>query len=155
MKIKFIILASALLVASAYTCATQAGNPPTPNGPVVGDNVSTTLPAPTTDFPDLIVTKVEAPNLDGGDVMVTVKNQGMAKASACYLALTLNVGSTSAKTRTMAQAALNPGESLTIAFVIGGGLSQVKYCAKTDRSNTVRESNERNNQNCGQFGGKP
>jgi subtilase family serine protease len=155
MKIKTIIMASLFLLASAYTCATQAGDPLTVDRSVADDNVSTTLPAPIADYPDLVVTKVEAPNLDGGDVMVTVKNQGTGRANACYLALTLPVGSTAVKTRTMAQAALNPGESVTIAFVIGGGLSQIKYCATTDRSNTVRESDERNNKNCGQFGGKP
>lgn len=106
-------------------------------------------------LPDLVVPSVDSPNLDGGVITVQVKNQGAGPSAACYLALRVVPFGGSLKVFSPKIQALQPGQQITLSVQTGFLLSQAQYEAIADRSNTVQETNEANNRNKGQFGGKP
>lgn len=103
--------------------------------------------------PDLVITGVTSPHLDQGVVTVQVKNQGGTTAGASHLAVQLSGLATG--TTTVQVGAIAAGATVSVDVPTGKLLSQVSYRAIADRSNEVRESNERNNTLSGQFGGKP
>ncbi|GKS88322.1 CARDB domain-containing protein [Acidovorax sp. SUPP2539] len=106
-------------------------------------------------LPDLVVPSVDSPNLDGGVITVQVKNQGAGPSAACYLALRVVPPGGSLKVFSPKIPALQPGQQVALSVQTGFLLSQAEYEAIADRSNTVQETNEANNRNKGQFGGKP
>ncbi|WOI45167.1 CARDB domain-containing protein [Acidovorax sp. BLS4] len=75
--------------------------------------------------------------------------------TACYLALRVVPFGGSLKVFSPKIQALQPGQQITLSVQTGFLLSQAQYEAIADRSNTVQETNEANNRNKGQFGGKP
>lgn len=105
-------------------------------------------------MPDLIVVEVIANNLDEGVVKVKIKNQGQRNALAPRVNLTMTWGS---KNTNFAGGAptLQPGSTYIVVFDVKSSLVQAKYCATVDPPNKVLESDENNNQLCGQFEGKP
>jgi len=105
--------------------------------------------------PDLVVTNVTSPNLDGGIIKVRVKNQGNATSAACYMAIRVTPAGGTMKVFSPQLAKLDAGQEVEIDTQTGFGLSQADYEAIADRSNTVAESNEKNNTLKGKFGGKP
>ena len=105
--------------------------------------------------PDLVVLKVSSPSLDGGVVKVLVKNQGNAPAVASHMAITITPLTSPLKVFSPAVGALAAGQQVEVQAQTGFLLSQATYEAKADRSNTVQESNERNNTLKGKFDGKP
>ncbi len=155
MKIKLIILSSLLLLASAYTCVAQVG-PSQPNGPVGNKNVPNKPPPTFSKLPDLIVTSVKAKNddLDGGEVVVVVKNQGNGQADSTSLSLYINDGASNPVIKSASEPALGSGKTATIVVYVGG-LAQLNVCAKADGANKITETNEKNNKSCTKFGGKP
>lgn len=108
-------------------------------------------------LPDLVVTQVTSPDLDGGQVWVEVMNKGQAPAGAC----TLHLKVAGINIYNMAQKSLAPQAKTTVKFLTKkGGLSQMKYEVKTDwvagtPAGKIKESNESNNVFTGQFSGKP
>jgi subtilase family serine protease len=106
-------------------------------------------------LPDLVVIEISAPNLDSGVITVRVKNQGNAPAASCYLALSVSPVGDKGKVFSPKVPALAAGEEATIEVKTGMLLSQAAFVATVDRSNTVKESNEKNNSRRGRFGGKP
>lgn len=104
--------------------------------------------------PDLVVTDVSSDDLDGGKITVTVKNQGDILAQRSVLVLRFP-GLGQSKTKTTGTPPLNAGQTIKVVVETQMLLSQVRYCAYADGTFKIKESNERNNERCGRFGGKP
>lgn len=148
MKFKALLMASCLLILG-LTLSSEAQSTLwhyTKNLPL--------LPAV---LPDLVVTSVKAKDgdLDSGQLVVTVKNQGRGNAASSSLLIFMNNGSSTPVTKSASEPALSSGQSTTIVVNLGGGLSQLNVCAKADGANKVTETNEMNNKLCIKFGGKP
>ena len=105
--------------------------------------------------PDLVVRHVSSPNLDSGVVKVRVKNVGDAPAGKCHLKLSITPDGEDLKIFSPPVPALSADQETEVEVQTGLLLSQAIYEAIVDRSNVVRESNERNNALKGKFGGKP
>jgi len=116
------------------------------NGPIEPSNFST--------LPDLVVTSITSDNLDNGEVKIKIKNQGQRKAARSLGALVMTWGLKTA-TFNYSTIPLNPGQMTTVVVDVKMSLVQAKFCATADSTNRVNEDNEKNNQQCGQFGGKP
>lgn len=106
-------------------------------------------------MPDLVVVDVSSPNLDSGVIKVRVKNQGNAPSKACYMAIRVTPPGENLKVFSPQVLPLGPGQVTTVQANTQMLLSQADFEAIVDRSNTVVESNERNNRLVGKFGGKP
>ena len=108
-------------------------------------------------LPDLVVSAIDSPNLDGGVIKVQVKNQGAGPSASSSLALRVWPLDEKVKYKVFSPKipALQAGQQVELSVKTGFLLSQVKYEAIADRSNTVKESDEKNNRLEGQFGGKP
>lgn len=104
---------------------------------------------------DLVALNVSSPNLDAGVVKVRVKNQGTTAAAACYMAIRVTPLGGTMKVFSPKIPALAAGQEVYVDAATSFSLSQADYEAIVDRSNTVAESNEKNNSLKGKFGGKP
>ncbi len=154
MKIKLLIAASLLLVASAYASMAQVGSP-TPKGPI-SEKDAPKKPAPTISaLPDLVVMSIKADNLDSGEVSVKIKNQGHRKAERSDVELSVAYGSQPPVSLIYAAPPVPPGGTEIVKIDIKQSIVQANFCATVDPLNKVTESNENNNKRCGKFGGKP
>lgn len=116
---------------------------------------SASLALPVIAMPDLVVMAVNSPNLDGGIVKVRIKNRGISLAASCFMAIRITPIGGSMKVFSPQVPALAAGQETVVEAHTGFLLSQADYEAIADRSNTVNESNERNNILKGKFDGKP
>ena len=154
MKIKLIMLASLLVVASAYTSVAQVG-PPTPNSPASAKDVPNKPPPTISTLPDLVVLSIKADDLDSGEVSVLIKNQGQRLAGRSDVELSVTYGSQPPVSIVHSAIPLQPGQTAIVMIDMKKSIVQAKFCATVDSLNKVAESNENNNKRCGQFGGKP
>lgn len=142
MKIKHITLALLLLLIGVG-CQRQAQAQVTP--PPNRRN-----PPPTVKLtPDLVVTGItyEA----GNKIRVRVMNQGQGASGACALALMKLAGggpaSAAQKTWTMSVPALEAGKGFSNSISIGPETyTDAAFKARVDRSNSVKETDENNNE---------
>jgi hypothetical protein len=154
MKIRLIMLASLLLIVSAYTCVAQVG-PSKPNGPVGGKDVPD-KPLPTASkLPDLVVMTIKGGNLDNGEVTVMVKNQGNGWSARSDVELSVSYASQPPVSIVHALVPMQPGITETVTFDLKQSIVQGAFCTTVDNLKKVMESNEKNNRRCGKFGGKP
>jgi subtilase family serine protease len=154
MKLKLIMLASLLLVVSAYTCVAQVG-PSKPNGPVGGKDVPNKPPPTASKLPDLVVMTTKGGNLDNGEVTVMVKNQGKGLSARSDVELSVSYASQPPVSIVHSVVPMQPGSTETITFDLKQSIVQAAFCTTVDSLKKVTESNEKNNRRCGKFGGKP
>ena len=155
MKIKLIMLASLLVVISAYTCAAQVG-PSKPNGPVDGKDVPNKLPpAASKRLPDLVVMTTQESNLDNGQVRLKVRNLGKGASDRSDVELKVSFASQPPVRVVSGVPPMPAGSWEIVTFDLKQSIVQAAFCMTVDSLKTVRESNEKNNQRCGKFGGKP
>ena len=105
--------------------------------------------------PDLITDGILEIDLNTGKIKIAVKNIGQkaSKKSVVRLELTPTDGSKDSANATVK--ALAPGEISWIGMIFNRALNLANYCAIADVQKQNAETNEKNNQKCGQFSGKP
>ena len=149
MKQKTMLMMS-LILGLTITIKAQRQDTTGHDEPIISSSAVNTLA-------DLIVESVNADDLDGGPVTVTVKNQGLRNAERSSIQLKI-IGSSSDKELfnvTKGVVPLKPGQWMTVIFETKMGLPQLRYCATADSMSKVPESVETNNRQCGRFSGKP
>lgn len=148
------------MVFSSLILALVLGSPGLPGGndgnhparrPLRNGNVRA---AAAVGLPDLTVVSVDSTSLDAGVVKMTVKNQGDYRAAQSRIQLQLTWGTNTASFAA-AVPALQPAATYIVTLDVQRSVVEAKYCATADYPKKIAESNESNNQLCGQFRGKP
>ena len=105
--------------------------------------------------PDLITDGVLEKDLNNGKLEVAVKNigQNASKKSLLRIEVTPTDGLKTAVSRDVK--ALVPGEVVWVPVSFDKPLNLADYCAKADALKQNAEINEKNNERCGKFSGKP
>ena len=139
MKSRTLLVIAALLTLSATHAAYAQG--PGPVGRV---------PKPALLGPDLITDGIRELDLNNGKIEIAVRNIGK-KASVASLVRVLitPAGENNTTGRSKTVRALAPGEYLWIAMSFGKPLNLAKYCAIADVVKQNQETNEKNNERCG------
>lgn len=138
-------MAAALLV-TGLTHAAYA------QGPVIKDP----NPKPTLIAPDLVTDGVSYKDLSNGKIEIAVSNIGQKPSAKSLVRILITMpGQTQSTGRSADVRALNPGQTQWVLISTGKPLQSVKYCVIADALNQNKESNEKNNEKCGQFEGKP
>jgi hypothetical protein len=105
--------------------------------------------------PDLITDGIREMDLNNGKLEVAVKNIGenASKKSVVRLKITPTDGLKDSLTANVK--VLAPGEIVWIPMSFGKPLNLANYCAVADALKQNAETNEKNNEKCGQLSGKP
>jgi hypothetical protein len=120
-------------------------------GPVVKDP----NPKPVLLAPDLITDGISYQDLSTGKIQIAVRNIGQAPSAKSLIRILITMpGKTQSTGRSADVRALSPGQIHWISISTGKDLHSVKYCAIADALNQNKESDEKNNQRCGEFTGK-
>jgi hypothetical protein len=120
-------------------------------GPVVKDP----NPKPVLLAPDLITDGISYQDLSTGKIQIAVRNIGQAPSAKSLIRILITMpGKTQSTGRSADVRALSPGQIQWISISTGKDLHSVKYCAIADALNQNKESDEKNNQRCGEFTGK-
>lgn len=121
-------------------------------GPVVKDP----SPMPVLIAPDLVTDGISYDDLSTGKIKIAVRNVGQKPSVKSLVRILITMpGATQSTGRSADVRALSPGEIYWVPINTGKDLHSVKYCAIADALNQNKESNEKNNERCGEFSGKP
>ena len=114
-------------------------------------------PKPMLIAPDLITDGISYDDLSTGKIKIAVRNIGQKPSVKSLVRILITMpGATQSTGRSADVRALSPGEVYWVPINTGKDLHSVKYCAIADALNQNKESNEKNNERCGEFSpGKP
>ena len=105
--------------------------------------------------PDLITDGVREMDLNNGKLEVAVKNIGQNASKKSLMRIEVTPTDSAKTARTGDVKALAPGEIVWIPVSFNKPLNLADYCAIADALKQNAEVNEKNNQTCGKFSGKP
>lgn len=115
-------------------------------------------PKPVLIAPDLISDGVgyKGTGLYDGKIELIVSNIGQKVSVKSLVRILITMpGETQSTGRSADVRALAAGQSVRIPISTGKHLNLAKYCVIVDVLNQNKESDEKNNERCGQFDGKP
>lgn len=142
MKSRMLLIAAALLILSA-----------------AGAAHAQTLkqdPKPQLQGPDLITDGVRETDLNNGKVEVAVRNIGQRASVKSSVRLVITItGENGSNEYTRNVGAIPPGEFVWVPIATGKPLNLAKYCVMADALKQNQETNEKNNERCGELSGKP
>jgi hypothetical protein len=146
MKNKTLLAVAVLILGLSHAASAQKP------GPVVKDP----NPKPVLVGPDLISDGVGYTDLYTGKINLVVRNIGQKASGKSLVRILITMpGETQSTGRSGDVRALNPGQYVRIPISTGKHLNLAKYCVIADALNQNKESDEKNNERCGQFEGKP
>jgi hypothetical protein len=106
--------------------------------------------------PDLIADGIREMNLNEGKLEVAVRNVGQKASAKSLLRILVTIaGQTNSTGRSKDVRALAPGEHVWVPVSFAKPLNLAKYCAIVDALKQNQETDEKNNERCGEFSGKP
>jgi hypothetical protein len=113
-------------------------------------------PKPILLAPDLITDGIREMDLYNGKLEIAVRNIGnkASKKSLVRILVTI-AGETNSTGRSADVRSLAPGEHAWVPVSFAKPLNLAKYCAIADALKQNQETNEKNNERCGEFSGKP
>lgn len=142
MKSRMFLLASALLILSASQAAYAQQ---------VVEN-----PKPLLQGPDLITDGIREMDLNNGKIEIAVRNIGQRASVKSLVRILITIaGQTGSTGHSEDVRALAPGTFVWVPILLGKPLNLAKYCVIADALKQNQETNEKNNERCGEFSGKP
>jgi hypothetical protein len=95
-------------------------------------------------------------DLNNGNIEIAVRNIGKKPSVESLVRVLITpAGESNTTSRSKTVRALAPGEYVWIPMSFGKPLNLAKYCAIADAVKQNQEINEKNNERCGEFSGKP